>query len=49
MNEDSCADRASLGDNIFGSFSHHDTNPFDKAIPVTKEGPGAQADNQPMN
>ena len=44
MSEDSCVDRASLCDNIFGSFSHHDTNPFEKApkgsLLPGKEGPG---------
>lgn len=44
MNDDSCVDRASLGDNIFGSYSHHETNPFEKAQKSTllpgKEGAG---------
>lgn len=50
MNDDSCVDRASLGENIFGSFSHHDTNPFDKAQKSTllppKEGPGTDGIDQ---
>ena len=47
MNEDSCVDRASICDNIFGSFSHHDTNPFEKApkgsLLPGREGPGDAA------
>ena len=54
MNEDSCVDRASLCDNIFGSFSHHDTNPFEKApkgslLPGGKEGPGETQPSKILN
>lgn len=40
MNDDSCVDRVSMGDNIFGSFSHHDTNPFEKAQKLSSLLPG---------
>ena len=42
MNDDSCVDRVSMGDNIFGSFSHHDTNPFEKAQKLSSLLPGKQ-------
>ena len=53
MNEDSCVDRASLYEKIFGSFSHKDTNPFEKApkgsLLPGKEGPGKGCHSKEVN